>query len=270
MITIKDETEDKIKNWNDDNIHVLTDFDKTITCSYSESSWEILSKENIFPKEYVEEAKKLYNYYRKYELDETIDQKIKSKLMSEWWNKHTNLLVTFKLKESDIEELSLNKKYMKFRSGAPYFFKKMYDRNIPVIIISAGIGNFIEKFLINNNCFYNNIYIISNFIDFKDGVAVGIKDKIIHSQNKNEVFIPENIKEVIKNRTNIILLGDSISDINMLNINDRSNALKIGFLDENVLENRKFYEKSFDVICTDNTNFDELSKKILLLKGKVM
>ena len=51
---------------------------------------------------------------------------------------------------------------MKYRNGAKEFLKKMNEFNVPVIIISAGIGNVIEEFLKLENDYYENIKIISN------------------------------------------------------------------------------------------------------------
>ena len=73
MIIIKEKTLERIKDWEDSSIYVLADFDKTITSGNSESSWSILSKNNIMPKKYDEEAKTFYNYYRSFEIDETLD-----------------------------------------------------------------------------------------------------------------------------------------------------------------------------------------------------
>jgi len=186
--------------------------------------------------------------------------------MIEWWNKHIGLFIKYRLKESVINEAARNLRVMAFRDGAKEFLENMRDRNIPIIIISAGIGNFIEQFLIKNNCNFDNIYIVSNFIKFEDGIAVGVCENVIHSLNKNEVALPNNIKEIIKHRPNIILLGDSVSDVKMAKEEDRESALKIGFLEEKIEENKSFFENSFDVICTDNTTYTELFDKVKILK----
>ena len=266
MIFIKDNTLNRIKDWTDDSIYVLTDFDRTITVGSSSSSWSILSKSNIVSKEYNDERQSLYDYYRPYEIDKSLDYDTKNRLMTEWWNKHIGLFVKYKLSEEIINDAARNLRVMSFREGAKEFLKSMNDRNIPVIIISAGIGNFIEQFLIKNDCNYDNIFIVSNFIKFKDGIAIGVSDNIIHSLNKNEVSLPSQIKELIKNRDNIILLGDSIEDIKMAKEESRDNALKIGFLEEKVEENKPYFEKQFDIVCTNNTDYNQLSDKIRILK----
>ena len=266
MILLKENTLERIKDWTDESIYILTDFDRTITVGNSASSWSILSKSDMVTKEYVTERQEFYDYYRPYEIDESLDYDTKNKLMTEWWNKHIGLFIKYQLSEEIINNAARNLRVMSFREGAKEFLKSMKDRGIPVIIISAGIGNFIEQFLIKNDCNYDNIHIVSNFIKFNNGIATGVSDNVIHSLNKNEVSLPKNIKELIKDRQNIILLGDSISDIRMAKEEARVNALKIGFLEENIEENKPYFEKQFDIICTDNTDYNQLSEKITILK----
>lgn len=57
-------------------------------------------------------------------------------------------------------------------------------KKVPVIILSAGIGNAIETFLNNEKCYYDNIYIISNFIEFKEDKMQKFTASLIHSMNK--------------------------------------------------------------------------------------
>lgn len=262
MIIIKEGTKERINDWKCNTIHVLADFDQTLTEGSSISSWGILSKSNLVPKEYVRERQKLYEHYRPIEIDEDMDYETKNKLMIEWWNKHISLLIKYKMREEVITRAANDSKMMSFRKGAKEFLEDMRDKNIPVIIVSAGIGNFIKQFLINNKCDFDNIFIVSNFIRFEKGIATGILADVIHSLNKNEVSLPNEISKFVKNRPNIILLGDTIADIRMAKEEDRNNALKIGFLDEKIEENKKYYEEYFDIVCTDNTGYDELFSEI--------
>lgn len=262
MITVKKSIIERIDGWTDDSIYILTDFDQTMTTVTSESSWSILSKSDIVAKGYVEESQELFNYYAPYEVNESLDYDIKNKLMSEWWSKHIELLVKYRVSEEVIDEAVNNEEVMSFREGVRDFLRSMKERNIPVIILSAGIGNFIEKFLIKNSCYYDNIFIISNFIRFEDGVAIGMVGNVIHSLNKGETSLPVEAIRLIDGRKNIILFGDLVADIKMAKEEDRENALKIGFLDEAVEENRLYFEEEFDVICTDNAGYNELFEEI--------
>ena len=153
---------------------------------------------------------------------------------------------------------------MKFRDGAQEFLKTMNDKNIPIIIISAGIGNFIKEFLIQNNTLYDNIYIVANFIKFENGIAVGLSNNIIHSLNKNAISLPPEIKNIIQDKENIVLLGDGIDDIKMVSENKLDTTLKIGFLNENTEKDFNEYMKNFDVVGHNNTSFTELKENFTI------
>lgn len=266
MIYIKNGTSERISKWEDNSIYVLTDFDRTLTLGSSSTSWSILSKSNMVPKEYVVQRNAYYDYYRPIEIDETLSYDVKNKLMKEWWEKHINLFVKYKLSEEVINKASRDIRVMSFREGAKEFLANMKERNIPVIIISAGIGNFIKQFLEDNNAYYDNIFIVSNFIKFENKVACGVMDNITHSLNKNEVSMPNNVKELLKGRENAIVLGDGLSDIRMVSEERRDNALKIGFLEEKVDNNLDVFRENFDIVCTDNTGFTLLNEKVKILK----
>jgi len=266
MIKYNKERVENVNKWNDDSIYILTDIDRKMRLGNSLSSWGVLSKTSLTSPKYAEDRNKLYNFYHPFEINEKLDYEEKNRLMVEWWNKHINLFTEYKLSESVIQFAANDKKLMAFRDGVQDLLENMNDRNIPVIIVSAGIGNFIKQFLINNNCNFNNIYILSNFIKFENGVAVGLSNEVIHSLNKNNISMNDNIRKVLKGRDNIILFGDSISDVKMANIEDRENALKIGFLNENVEENKIYFEKIYDVVCSKDTTYIDLFDKIKILK----
>ena len=266
MINYKNDILEMINKWNADTVHILADFDRTLTVGESESSWGILSTGNFIKDEYKNERQRLYDYYRPIEIDESMDFESKNKLMVEWWTKHISLFIKYKLTEDVIIDAVKDIKVLQFRDGARELLESLNDKNIPVVIISAGIGNIIVEFLKNNNCYFDNIYIVSNFIKFENGVAIGLEENIIHSLNKNEALLPDKVKKIIKDRHNIILLGDQIADAKMAPIGDLYTTVKIGFCEENVEENYKYFEKTYDIVCTNKANFKDLAKEINLFK----
>lgn len=266
MILINKEKVDECNKWSDNSVYVLTDFDRTITSKDSYVSWDILSKNNLVRNEYINEVNNLFKHYRPIEINESLSEEIRSKYMVEWWNEEIRLFNKYNLNEDIINKASSNMDLIKFRKGGYEFLKNMKDRNIPVIIISAGIGNFIEKFLEFNNCYYDNIFVLSNFLKFDNSNIVGFHSDIIHSLNKNVVTLPNNIKDLISLRNNIILMGDNVADVNMAKFSDKKNILKIGFLEEKINENKNVFIDNFDVIGINDVGFDELSKKVKILK----
>jgi len=101
-----------------------------------------------------------------------------------------------------------------------------------------------------------NIHTIGNSFEFnKNGKAVGIK-KIVHVFNKNEMSIKElPVYDKLLNRKNVILLGDSLGDLGMIEGFDHDNLIKIGFLNENIEKSLEEYKKNYDVVILNDGDF---------------
>lgn len=260
MILINDRIKG-LSNCSASDLYILTDFDGTITKDSSDSSWASIFKNPNVTDEFVQECIRIFNYYHKYEIDESIPLEKKMVIMSEWYNKNIETLKNFGITEQTINYSANNESIMSFRDGAKEFLQEMNDRGIPIIVISAGVGNIIQQFLINNDCNFPNIYICSNFLEYEDGIIRSIRDNnLIHPLNKNEISLPTHIQEKVANRNTIILLGNSISDINMTN--NRKKTYRIGFLDEKIEERLSAFQEHYDVVCTDDTSYYELGKRI--------
>ena len=251
---------DKILPLNNKDIYVVADFDRTFTVGNSKTSWSLLASTDLLPKEYIEDRQVLFDKYRPIEIDTTMPFEYRLEQTKIWFKLHAELFVKYKLKESFIQEIVRNRDIMTFRDGAKDFLKYLYENDIPLIIISAGIGNFIKEFLEKEECYYSNIYISSNMLNFEEGIAIGVENNIIHSLNKNEVSLPNNIKKRLENRTKVILLGDQIDDIRMVSKDKRNNTIRIGFLIDK--DSRETYEKHFDIVCEDTISYDEIGKKL--------
>lgn len=247
-----------IKNINFNEYYILTDFDGTITVGNGDSSWSTIFKNPLVTKEFINECVNIYQYYHKYELDTKISLEEKNNKMREWYEKNIETLIKYNITEDIINYASQNKELMKFRKGAKDFLQELYIKNVPVIIISAGVGNIIEQFLRNNECYFGNIYIVSNFLEFENNKVSGVKNNnLIHSLNKNEISLQNDLKEKISNR-NCLLLGDNVMDIKMHTA--KNDVLKIGFLDEKIDERLEEFRENFDIVATDNTSFEYLFK----------
>ena len=98
-------------------------------------------------------------------------------------------MLKYKVKESDILKILENDDALTLRDGAINFINYLNENNIPLIISSAGIGNFIIELLKKQECYTNNIYVYSNMLKFKDDEIVDSIDDIIHSMNKNAIKV---------------------------------------------------------------------------------
>lgn len=249
---------EKIEKFNKDNFYVVADFDQTLTEGNSYSTWAVMANAGALGEEYTRRRTELYKHYRPIEIDVNLSDEEKSKYMEEWWKSHINLFYEYGLKEENIKK-SLKKGSLKYRAGAKNFLKKMNELGIPVIIISAGIGNVIEEFFNVENDIYQNMSIVSNFINFKNGVINGLKGETIHALNKNIVKLDEISKEKILDRESILLLGDGIADLKMIPKTDINKAVTIGFLDEKIEENLNAFNSNFDIVLSNKGTFDEVN-----------
>jgi len=60
----------------------------------------------------------------------------------------------------------------------------------------------------------------------------------------------------IKNRKNVVLLGDNVEDIEMVKGFDYDNIIKIGFLNKDVEKNIGNYKKAFDIVILNDSNMN--------------
>lgn len=195
------------------NYYILLDFDKTITSKQSLDSWMAVIDFEIYGEDCKKEVEALNAKYTPIELDYSLDDKTKKRYMEQWYQKSMDLLYKYQLSYPKLQK-ALTKNPLVFRKGAKDFLQKMFYENIPVIILSAGIGNVIEEFLKQEKCYYENIHIISNFITLKEDGMQKFDKTILHSMNKTiKGNLPLTIENEIKKKKYTLLCGDIIEDI---------------------------------------------------------
>jgi 5'-nucleotidase len=131
------------------------------------------------------------------------------------------------------------------------------EYNVPVIIISAGLGDFVKLVLESNNALFPNIFLVSNMLKFNgNDEAVGLEETIIHPFNKDEKELPIDMKMLIENRPNVMLLGDTLDDIRMANLSPKQTVLSFGFLDEGIEQNLSYFKDAYDVVLKQEQAMD--------------
>lgn len=239
-----------------DNFYVVMDFDNTITTpDKGTNSWSILENPNFMNPKLHEVSHKLFKIYYPFELDYNLDYDTKSNYMQEWYSKNINLFYEYGL-TYDIFLTCVNHADFSFRNGFKDFLNVLSKHHIPVIVLSAGIGNVIYELFKLNDLLYDNLHIISNFIKFdKTGAMLPFNDVIIHSCNKCLDTLPINFRNDISRKEHALLFGDLIEDLNMLSKDELKNSLSFGFLENEVENNFELYKEHFDVVLTDNSSF---------------
>ena len=257
--------QDNFIEWGYDNLHILADFDRTLTKNFVDgeekpSLVSVLRREWILWEDYSKQAYDLFNYYHPFEISHTLSSWEKKKYMDEWWHKHMQLLVDTWIQKSDISEaLSLWK--VEFRDGIKIFLEFLESHNIPLVIISANAlwTDSIRAFFQIQWFSTDNIYIISNEFEWNtQWKAIRYKKPVIHVFNKDETILSSfpDISNKISDRKNVILLWDSEGDPGMIEWFDADNLLKVWFLNKNKEKLEQRYRQLYDVVICDDGNFD--------------
>lgn len=245
-----------------DLFHVLCDFDRTLTKAFfngqkaSTVIAQIRNGDYLTP-DYSPEAHKLFDIYHPIEINHNIPIKEKKAKMQEWWKKHFELLIECGFNKKLIDEI-VKKRELPFRERALEFIDFLHEKGIPLIIMSAGPGDMISEYLRQEGRLYENVHIIANFFKFnRKGEVSGLTGKIIHSLNKDEAELRgSKFYQAIKQRRNVLLLGDSMEDIKMIHGFDYSRLIKIGYLNEGIKENLEEFKQEFDVTIPDDGSFE--------------
>ena len=237
----------KLKN---NNFVVVIDFDKTITAANSDDSWD--ASGYLMGEEFLRKSDELYKKFEPIEFNYQISLEEKKKGIEDWFYSCMALYYEYHLTQKKLSN-SVEKSHLILREGVQEFLSTMHRNNVPVIIVSAGIGNVIEQFLEKQHCYYDNIHIISNFIPFDaKGNIEEYHGELIHSLNKTmQGHTTPEIEQKIKNRKYRLLLGDIVEDKKMVALEDWNNTISVGFLNQRVEENLEVYKKNFDIVLTE-------------------
>ncbi|XP_064646475.1 cytosolic 5'-nucleotidase 3-like isoform X2 [Lineus longissimus] len=222
-----------------DKLQVIADFDRTL----SRFSFEgdivptchgIIDESTLLPESYRIEATTLRNKYYAIEMDPDLTSDEKKPYMVEWYTKAHKLMVACNIRQQELKRI-VRESGSKLREGCDSFFKVLDKNSIPLLIFSAGIGDIIQEIIEFHTGIYDNMKIVSNFMDFNgSGLLRGFRGELIHTFNKNEGAIGNSdYFGKLRSRENAILMGDTIGDLKMADgAGHVTNILKIGFLND--------------------------------------
>lgn len=260
---------EKIKQDGLQSLHIVADFDRTLTNVFlngkkSEPSWEVFM--NAFSPEYALELKRQIDHYIPIELDPQVSIDEKKMKMREWPLEHLKLLLHHGVTQNLIDK-QVRSCDIFLREGIEDFLKFTHEHNIPVLIFSAGLGDVITELFKDRNCMFPNMHIISNFFKFDtEGRAVGFVDDIISAYSKSEAKVLDKpyAKQIVK-RHNVLLLGDIIGDIDMVKGIPHETVFKVGFLNGH-MEQLDQYTDAFDMVIEEDRDMNDVVDLLTHLK----
>ena len=271
-----------IKNSNNSNTIILTDFDYTISKRYVNnnnnlneyySTYCFIEQSDLSKKiNLLEKINKLKEKYLSYETNTNISYKEREEKIKEWFIKTFELYIKCNFTYFDLENIvneGLNKKDKFFFKDYFFeYFNKLIELNFTIVVVSGGIKEIIEilfkKFIKNYESLKKNkkIIILANYFIFNKSTGVIEKynsDDLIFTFNKS-IEIKKLIDKQFKNIQYILLFGDHLNDIDMikdLNIL-KENIISFGFINGKINNNGdnyneeskkqiELYKQTFDV-----------------------
>ncbi|XP_071792246.1 cytosolic 5'-nucleotidase 3-like isoform X1 [Asterias amurensis] len=243
---------------------VVTDFDRTLSRFKDNSGRKVptchgvLDISPVLPEEYRQKAIATREHYYPLEMSNTLTKEEKYKLMTDWWTSAHDLLVECNLNRSDIAEMVRTANVI-LREHSNVMFNILDCASVPILIFSAGIGDILLEVVKQDDLVTPNVQVISNFMEFnEEDKLVGFKGELIHTYNKHEAAVhhPEYFERHRK-RDNIILLGDTLGDLSMVDgMPYTQHTLKIGFLNDHIEQNLEMYKDNFDIVLISDETMD--------------
>ncbi|XP_047989924.1 7-methylguanosine phosphate-specific 5'-nucleotidase [Leguminivora glycinivorella] len=244
-------------------LQIVTDFDHTLTRHKMDDGSVVLTSFGMFrecpsiPQYYKDEDTRLSGIYKPIEADPHMKVEEKIKHMVNWYHAAHDILKGVKLPRDELIE-SGNKMRNCFRLGVKDMLAWSSERGVPVLVFSAGLGESVVAALQASQLLLPNVKVVSNFLSTDENDAIiGIKGEVIHTYNKNEAAIKgTEYYELVKERDNVVLMGDNIGDAGMAEGMDHCDTvIKVGFLGHGT-DNLPNYLKHFDVVLVDEHSVD--------------
>lgn len=270
-----EEKVEKITAGGADKLQVVIDFDQTMTCNAVDgrkaaNSFSAIN--TLLPEEFSVETAKLFNHYHAIEIDPRMTPEGKVSLMEEWWEKVIGLMIKHGLGRQHFEQVA-SSGMMPLREGVVDFFRASAGAAVQTIVFSAGMGDLIELVLKKNDIKTEQVHVTANFLDFDEkGNAVKIAGPMITSMNKTEAMLEgKPFFEELRRRRNVLLVGDGLHDVDMVDQKMFENVLKVGLLNQDIETEAgklslEHFLKIYEMVLVGDKDFSivtELLKRIL-------
>jgi len=254
----------KIIEDGENNLRFIVDFDYTLTRAHKngtpvDCSWGVFENYHELPQKYHENVKLVKDKYYPIEIDLSISLEEKIPLMIEWYKEANRLLSESEVNISWFPKM-VAESNCELRDGAILLLNALNEAKIPVLVMSAGLGDLIEAILSHYGVLHSNTNLVSNFLEFDiNGIVTGLRhgEEVIHMFNKSKIVQSKSEGTEYAERKNVVLLGDSLGDLQMADgVKDPEVVLSIGFLNKNISSSLETYKQNYDVVLVDDQTMD--------------
>mmetsp|Transcript_10110 Transcript_10110/g.8907 ORF Transcript_10110/g.8907 Transcript_10110/m.8907 type:complete len:328 (-) Transcript_10110:38-1021(-) len=285
------ELEEKINNFikeGIESVQILCDFDMTLTRDkvdggYSSSCFTAIQKSDYVTEEYIAANKANYKKYRPIEKDQIVDKEEKMRHMEEWWETDTDNICKQKLSHENFMDIAKTCGVY-FRNGITDLLNVKTKMEVPMLVVSAGIGELIKA---SFECVTEDVGtnlssiqpfgIVSNMGIYEDEKLVRFQEPLVHIMNKaghvkKFVDAQKELDEANHHhlRRNIIVMGDVVEDLGMIQEITYDNIIKVGYLNNMEIDAHleETYEQVFDIVIQHDGNLWPILSLMELAAGE--
>ena len=162
------------------NLQFIVDFDNTLTKTHKDGvsldcSWGVLESYRELPSSYHEKVRAAKEKYHPIELDVSISQEEKIPIMIEWYKEANRCLAESGVKLPWLP-LMVEQSNVELRDLTEEMLRSLHTNNIPLLVLSAGVGDLINHIMQHFGVLLNNTTLVSNFLQFdEEGNIVGLQ-----------------------------------------------------------------------------------------------
>lgn len=243
-------------------LHIAADFAKTLTREYinGERTPAVVAQlrtGDYLSAEYAQKAHALYEKFAPFEKDLSKGVAARNKIMLKWWRTHFELLIKSGFNRQVARQVAARGS-IRLREELAEFIELLDTHHIPLIIVTATPGDLVVAYLEQAGLFRSHVYIAGNMYEFNTkGKAIRMPPPIVHTHNKGHIpFAKLPLFEAIKDRPNVILLGDGLEDLDILKSDQHKEALTIGFFNKLTTEGLDEYTQAYDIVLTGDGSME--------------
>lgn len=256
---------------------VIADFDRTITRCFlpnggrGSSAHGCMESGEVLSKEHSARCQELFSKYYPVEIDPEMSIADKIPIMNEWYSTVHDLMLKETVTREKIRNAVVTCDTIMLRDCVADFLRSCQDASppVPVLIMSAGLGDVIEEFLKKSLPFQlaPTTRVVSNMMVFDgEGHLVAFSEPLMHMFNKTAAFLPDSCRNLVAGRKHCLLLGDGLGDLTMADGLDVQ-KLTVGFLNEKIDERLTKYQEGFDYVVSGDVAVPDLCFRAIGAKG---
>lgn len=188
-------------------IHVVTDFDATLTVGTSPQCHDVLGKSPLMPPAAREAFGPLLDFTKP--LPPTLSGQC-------WWERANDILVTCGEPRRGQLMQMVSESGITLRPGALSLLQLLSKHDVPVLVVSAGCTNVIEAFLEARGLLSANVRVCSNRLVWSDtgSVCAAIPSPPVTSSSKDQTHVRNATWfEGHAHRRALLVMGDRCSDL---------------------------------------------------------